>query len=101
MEMSKLTRDGTAEPVSQDQILRRERHREKLIFPVQLPTSRIGNLTRLIHTTLAIRVTIQCTGCHDYRYYCCLCVNKRSSPNKKGVRVIEVESTSLEGRPYK
>ena len=25
MEMSKLTRDGTAEPVSQDQILRRER----------------------------------------------------------------------------
>ena len=25
MEMSRLTRDGTAEPVSQDQILRRER----------------------------------------------------------------------------
>ena len=24
--------------------------REKLIFPVQLTTSRIGNLTRLIHT---------------------------------------------------
>ena len=31
--------------------------REILIFPVQLTTSRIGNLTGLIHT-LAIRVTI-------------------------------------------
>ena len=31
--------------------------REILIFPVQLTTSRIGNLTRLIHT-LAICVTI-------------------------------------------
>ena len=30
MEMSRLTRDGTAEPVSRDQILRRERgHRKK------------------------------------------------------------------------
>ena len=46
MEMSRLTRDGTAEPVSRDQILRRERERgnEILIFPVQLTTSRIGNL---------------------------------------------------------
>ena len=40
MDMSKLTRDGTAEPVSRDQILR--------IFPVQLlTTSGIGNLARL------------------------------------------------------
>ena len=31
--------------------------REILIFPVQLTTSRIGNLTRLIHT-LAICVTV-------------------------------------------
>ena len=31
--------------------------RETFIFPVQLTTSRIGNLTRSIHT-LAIRVTI-------------------------------------------
>ena len=34
--------------------------REKLIFHVQLTTSRIGNLTRLIHT-LAICVTIHTT----------------------------------------
>ena len=59
MEMIRLTRDVTAEPVSRDQIFRRERNAdtEIFIFPVQLTTSRIGNLTRLIHT-LAICVTI-------------------------------------------
>ena len=51
IEMSVLTRDGTAVLVSRDQILRRESY-----FPVQLTTSRIGSLTRLIHT-LAIYVT--------------------------------------------
>ena len=53
MEMSRLTRDGTAEPVSRDQILRRERGQGNTPFPVQLTTSRIGNLTRLI-LTLAV-----------------------------------------------
>ena len=57
MEMSRLTRDGTAEPVSRDQILRRERGQGNFIFPFQLTTSRIGNLTLLIHT-LAICVTV-------------------------------------------
>ena len=33
MEMSKLTRDGTAEPVSRDQILRRERGQRIINFP--------------------------------------------------------------------
>ena len=54
MEMSRLTRDGTAEPVSRDQILRHARGRGNIIFPVQLTTSRIGNLTRLIHTLLYV-----------------------------------------------
>ena len=50
MEMSKLTRDGTAEPVPRDQIFSGANgDRETIIFPVQLTTSRIGNLTRLIH----------------------------------------------------
>ena len=50
--MSRLTRDGTDEPVSRDQILRRERGQGNIIFifPVQLATSRISNLTRLILT---------------------------------------------------
>ena len=50
--MSRLTRDGTAEPVSRYQIRQGNFH-----FLVQLTTSRIGNLTRLI-LTLAICVTI-------------------------------------------
>ena len=54
MEMSRLTRDGTAEPVSGDQILRHVRGQGNIIFPVQLTTSRIGNLTRLIHTLLYV-----------------------------------------------
>ena len=41
-----MTRDGTAEPISRDHMLR--------FFPFQLTTSRIGNLTRLIHTLLCI-----------------------------------------------
>ena len=54
MEMSRLTRDGTAEPISRDQILRHARGQGNIIFPVQLTTSRIGNLTRLIHTLLYV-----------------------------------------------
>ena len=37
--------------------------REVFIFPVQLTTSRIGNLTRLIHTLLSYVMTI-----HTYTY---------------------------------
>ena len=49
MEMSRLTRDGTAELVSRDQKFPGANwDRELFIFLVQLTTSRIGNLTRLI-----------------------------------------------------
>ena len=63
--MSRLTRDGTAEPVSRDQILRHERTRtgKYSFFLVQLTTCRIGNLTQLIHT-LAI-------GMCDHTYIGC------------------------------
>ena len=53
-EMSRLTRDGTAEPVSRDQILRHARGQGNIIFPVQLTVSRIGNLTRSIHALLYV-----------------------------------------------
>ena len=33
MKMSRLTRDGTAEPVSRDQVLRRERGQVNMNFP--------------------------------------------------------------------
>ena len=62
--MSRLTRDGTAEPISRDQILRHTRGQGNIIFPVQLTTSRIGNLTWLIHTLLYV-MTIH-TYIHTY-----------------------------------
>ena len=62
--MGRLTRDGTAEPVSRDQILRRVRGQGNIHFPCfQLTTSRIGNLTRLIHT---LQNVIDHTYIHTY-----------------------------------
>ena len=46
--------DGTAEPVSRDQIPRHARGKRIFILPVQLTTSRIGDLARLIHTLLYV-----------------------------------------------
>ena len=64
--MSRLTRDGTAEPISRDQILRHARGQGNIILPVQLTTSRIGNLTRLIHTLLYVMTILK----GIYRYRC-------------------------------
>ena len=50
MEVSRLTRDGTVEPVSRDQILRRKRGQDIILFPCSADHDRIGNLTRSIHT---------------------------------------------------
>ena len=67
MEMNRLTRDGTAEPVSRDQILRHARGQGNIIFPVQLTTSRIGNLAPLIHTMLYVMtIRTYIYTCDDY-----------------------------------
>ena len=47
--MSRLTRDGTVKSVCDTKFPGANGDREKFIFPVQLTTSRIGNLARLIH----------------------------------------------------
>ena len=52
-EQADAGRDGTAEPISRDQILRHARGQGNM-FPVQLTTRRIGTLTRLIHTLLYV-----------------------------------------------
>ena len=53
--MSRLARDGTAKPVSRDQLIRHAWGQGNIIFLVQLTTSRIGNLiTGLIHTLLYV-----------------------------------------------
>ena len=75
MEMSRLTRDGTAEPVSRDQILRHERGQGNIHFSCSADHEQDWQLTQLIHT-LAICVTIHtssnmvvikncCIGCKD------------------------------------
>ena len=74
--MSRLTRDGTAEPVSRDQILRHARGQGNIIFSLQLTTSRIGNLTRLIHTLLYVMTihtyihTYVTVSCRSKRFPC-------------------------------
>ena len=65
--MSRLTRDGTAESVSRDQILRHARGQGNIIFPVQLTTSRIGNLTRLIHILLYVMTMHRYIHTYIYR----------------------------------
>ena len=57
MEMSRLT--GLPNPSHETEFSGADGDREMSFFPVQLTTSRIGNLTRLIHT-LAI--------CDDHTY---------------------------------
>ena len=73
--MSRLKGDGTAEPVSRTKFLGANADREILIFPVQLTTSEIGNLTRLIHT-LAICVTIHTniTTCIFFPLFFSICL---------------------------
>ena len=64
MEMSRLTRDGTAEPVSRDQIIRRERGHGNIDFSCSADhVQDWQSLIRLIHTP-AICVTI-----HTYIRY--------------------------------
>ena len=58
--MSKLTRDATTEPSRETKLSGANGDKEMSIFPVQLTSSRIGNLTRLIHTFLHV-MNINCT----------------------------------------
>ena len=100
--MSRLTRDGTAEPVSRDQILRHARGQGNIIFSVQLTTSRIGNLTRLIHTLLYV-MTI-----HTYIHSAadvapshseCMESHETTSSADQGRKVAFAHSTSAKAVP--
>ena len=58
MEMSKLMRDGTAEPVSRDQILRRKRVQQIIHFPCSAPDHEQDwqpcPVVRAIHTNIVL-----------------------------------------------
>ena len=91
MEINRLTQDGTAEPVSRDQILRHVRGQGNIIFPVQLTTSRIGNLTRLIHTLLYV-MTIHIHTCRSTTVSC-------SSKQKNNFQVCLVSDRPIKTLP--
>ena len=80
-----MTRDGTAETtVSRDQILRRERVQGIFILPVQLTTSRMGNLIRLILTLATVYVmTTQLEVDPNYEIQ-----KKKNTPNLLSITVI-------------
>ena len=54
MEMSRLTRDRTDNPSRETKFSGVSGDREIFIFPVQLTTSRIGNLARLVITLATV-----------------------------------------------
>ena len=62
--MNRLTRDGSRET----KLSGTNGDRGMFIFPVQLTTSRIGNLTRLIHTLLYV-MTIHTYIHTNAKYY--------------------------------
>ena len=68
--MSRLSRDGTAyNPSRETKFSGANTDREMFIFPVQLTTCSIGNLTRSIHTlvvcvTIHILYTVGTKDCH-------------------------------------
>ena len=64
--MSRLTRDGTAEPSRETKFPGANGDRESIIFPIQLTTSRIGNLTRLILTLAICVMTLLTHSINEY-----------------------------------
>ena len=52
--MSRLTRDGTAESISLEEILRRELRQENIHFPCSADHEQDWNLIRLIYTLLYV-----------------------------------------------
>ena len=89
MEISKLTRDGTAEPVSRDQILRRERGQRIIHFPCSAADHEQDwqpcPVVRAIHTNIVLNThTAVVKHIYIYTYY--TTVNRARmymSPNKK------------------
>ena len=74
LEMSRLTRDGTAETVSRDKILGRERGQGKVHFPCSAGHVQDGQPYTVVHT-LATCVTIHNVGEKPTVILCvCVCI---------------------------
>ena len=79
--MSKLTRDGTAEPVSRDQILRREQGQRIIHFPCSTADhEQACPVVRAIHTNIVLH-THTAAVTHTYIYICILYNNSEPCTN--------------------
>ena len=82
--MSKLTRDGTAEPVSRDQILRREREQRIIHFPCSAADHdqdwQSCPVVRAIHTNIVVH-THAAVVTHTHIYICILYDNSEPCTN--------------------
>ena len=80
--MSKLTRDGTAEPVSRDQILRLERGQRIIHFPCSAADHEQDwqpcPVVRAIHTNIVLHTY---TAVVTYIYICVLYNNSKPCTN--------------------
>ena len=90
--MNGLTRDGTAEPASRDQILRCKRGKGNKFSPVQLTTSRVGNLIRLTYTLLRV-MTINTK-------YSCICSSAANTSLIQQISDLAEERMSVAVRDF-
>ena len=81
-EYGDLTRDGTAESVPRDQILRHARGQGNIHFLCSADHSRIGNLTRLIHT----KIYVMTIDTYIHTFYA-----TRIDPPKGGSMILGIE----------
>ena len=84
--MSKLTRDGTAEPVTRDQILRRERGQRLIHFPCSAADHEQQDwqacpVVRAIHTNIVLHTHTAVVTHIVYIYICILYNNSEPCTN--------------------
>ena len=92
--MSRPTRDGTAGPYRETKCSGTYGDRGIFIFPVQLTTSRTGNLTRLIHTLLYV-ITIR-TYIHTYIHTYIVAFHQRFSQQVSLISLGRIDASGIE-----
>ena len=89
--MNRLERDGTAEPVSRDQVLRHARDQGNVHFPCSADhEQRIGNLTRSIHTLLYVMTIHTYTYIHIARKKQIKTTAKRQNKTKSHMQLLQI-----------
>ena len=97
--MSRLTWDGMGlpNPSRETKFLRANADREIFIFPVQPTTCRIGNLTRLIHTPVAMSRTGNLTRLIHTLLYVMTIQTYIHTYGESGLKIGMAESQTVRG----